>query len=174
MQNTCIKCLTRTLRSDKVALFDISGKQPLQFLPRHNEFIHDNRTEHTNRATAIEPRVALVRPAEAGNVWRDGSTRCRVQSWLRIHEPTTQRQCNTGEIEDVSPLNLTAATSPDCTARSPGFFVFVIAPLAKLADAPVLETGFSEFDSRVGHQEFCSAFGSNRAGIASGSTRIDL
>ena len=170
MQNNCILCLTCTLRLDKVALFDISGKQPFQFLPRHNEFIHDNRTEHTNHATAIEPRVALVRPAEAGNVWRDGSTRCRVQSWLRIHEPTTQRQCNTGEIEDVSPLNLTAATSPDCTARSPGFLFFCNYPAGEIGR----RAGLRNRIFRVRLSGGAPKFGSNRAGIASGSTRIDL
>jgi hypothetical protein len=38
-----------------------------------------------------------------------------------------------------------------------GLFVFgIAAPLAEQAYAPVLETGFSEFESRVGHQIFCT------------------
>jgi hypothetical protein len=60
-----------------------------------------------------------------------------------------------GEIEDVSPLQSHSSNKPGLHRKVSGLFVLeFIAPLAEQAYAPVLETGFSEFDSRVGHQVF--------------------
>jgi hypothetical protein len=63
--------------------------------------------------------------------------------------------CNSGEIEDVSPPQSHSSNKPGWHRKVSGLFVFEItAPLAEMAYAPVLETGYSEFKSRVGHQVF--------------------
>jgi hypothetical protein len=65
------------------------------------------------------------------------------------------REYYSGEIEDVSPPPSHSSNKPGLHRKVSGLFVFeVAAPLAEQAYAPVLETGLSEFESRVGHQIF--------------------